>query len=340
MTGWNQLQRKIGDSCHPFRAALRTTGERAQTVSASGRYPGTPDLGLVDMAGREERRVNVEEPRLRELIVESQDLQADALRQAKAHRRVFADIGRSRRGRPIDLDEVRAFRDDRRRVLRNGGFGLGTLAAKGLLPTAFGTALVGIVARPVSAQENVDVQILNTASSLENLAIATYEAALGLPFIADGNPTVKAFAETTMSQHTEHSAAFNDQAESLGGQRQEDTNSVLTPQIEEAKATLTDPIKVAELAAMLEEVAADTYLANLALLSDGDTKSLMGSVMGVEVQHLATLRAVIALLEGGAPELIAVPTDLAALPAAAGSVSFPEALPEPDLARDPEEGAV
>ena len=66
----------------------------------------------------------------------------------------------------------------------------------------------------------------------------------------------------------------------------------------------------------------------------------MGSVMGVEVQHLATLRAVIALLEAGAPQFIAIPTDLGGLPAPAGSVSFPEALPEADLARAPEEGAV
>lgn len=284
--------------------------------------------------------MTVDEPRLHELIVESQDLQADALREAKAHQPSFGEIGRSRRGRPIDLDGLRQFRGDRRKVMRNGGFGLGALAAKGLLPTAFGSALVGILARPVSAQENVDVQILNTASSLENLAVATYQAALGLPFIADGNATVKAFAETTMSQHAEHGAAFNAQAEALGGSRQENPNPVLTPVVEEAKATLTDPLAVAKLAAMLEEVAGDTYLANLALLGDSDTKTLMGSVMGVEVQHLATLRAVIALLEGGAPQLIAVPTDLAALPAAAGSVSFPESLPEADLARDPAEGAV
>ena len=50
----------------------------------------------------------------------------------------------------------------------------------------------------------------------------------------------------------------------------------------------------------------------------------MGSVMGVEAQHLAVLRAVGALLSGGGEALIAIPTDLAALPAAAGSVGYPE----------------
>ena len=66
----------------------------------------------------------------------------------------------------------------------------------------------------------------------------------------------------------------------------------------------------------------------------------MASVMGVESQHLATLRAVGALLAGGAPELIAIPTDVAALPAAAGSVAFPQPFEEPDMASPPAEGAL
>ncbi len=284
--------------------------------------------------------MSLDDRRLRDLIVESQDLQTDALRSARPLRQHLADIGRSRRGRPTDLDEVRQFADDRRRLLRNGGFGVGVLASKGLIGTAFGAAVLGIVARPVSAQEDVDVQILNTASSLENLAVATYGAALGLDFIADGNPIVKAFAETTMSQHAEHGAAFNAQAEALGGTRQDGTNPVYTPIVEEATPGLTDPSAVVSLAATIEEVAGDTYLANLALLQDPTTRSLMGSVLGVEVQHLAVLRAVGALLDGGAPDLIAIPTDVAALPAAAGSVAFPEAMYTADKASPPEEGAV
>ncbi len=68
----------------------------------------------------------------------------------------------------------------------------------------------------------------------------------------------------------------------------------------------------------------------------------MASVMGVECQHLAALRAVGALIEGGAPELIAIPlgADVAKLPAAAGSVAFPEAFQGTTMASPPEEGAV
>ena len=64
--------------------------------------------------------------------------------------------------------------------------------------------------------------------------------------------------------------------------------------------------------------------------------------MGVECQHLAVLRAVGALLAGGdaGAALIAIPTDVAKLPAAAGSVAFPKPFEPTDLASPPQEGAV
>ena len=276
---------------------------------------------------------------LRGLIEHSQDLQSEGNRAFRDSLPNLRELGRSRAGRPVDLDRLRQYRDDRRTVLKRGGFGMGALAARGLIGTAFGAAITGIVARPVSAQEDVDIQICQTAASLENLAVATYGAALGLPFFSS-NATVVAFAETTMQQHSEHGAAFNAQAEALGGEQQTATNPKYTPIVQEATPGLTDFLPVVDLAATLEEVAQDTYLANLSLLQDGDAKALMAGVMAVETQHLGILRAVKALLEGGAPQLIAIPTDVAALPAAAGSVSFPAAFEEPQLASPPEEGAV
>ncbi|MBA2385869.1 MAG: ferritin-like domain-containing protein [Acidimicrobiia bacterium] len=283
--------------------------------------------------------MNIDERAMKSLVEESQDLQSVALRDARASHKELQDIGASRAGQAPDLDRIREYAVGRRKVLKAGGFGLGVLASSGLLSTAWGSRVSAIVNRPVSYQAEVDIQIFQTACSLENLAIATYEAALGLPFVTD-NAVVKTFAETTMMQHAEHCAAFQSQTESLGGQRQEGTNPKYTPIVEDAKAGLTDVLAVIKLAATLEEVAGDTYHANLSLLSDGNMRLLMGSVQGVEMQHLATLRAVGALIEGGAPELVAIPTDLAALPAAAGSASFPEPFEEPNLASPPEEGAV
>lgn len=276
---------------------------------------------------------------LGELIAESQDLQVDALRDARDARPLIAEAHRSGDGATRDGEMIRRFNDGRRRLLRQGGLGMSALAARGLVGTAFGSAVVGIVARPVAAQEDIAIQIFQTASSLENLAVQTYAAALELPFFGD-NAVVQTFAETTMQQHSEHSDAFQAQTRDLGGEPQEGTNPKYTPVVEEMAPGLTDYSKVVALAATLEEVAQDTYLANLAMLSDGAQRQLMAGVMAVETQHLATLRAVGALLDGGVPELIAIPTDLAALPAAAGSVAFPEPFEEPDMASPPEEGAL
>jgi rubrerythrin len=282
----------------------------------------------------------VDDRALRDLTVESQDLQADALRGMRGVRADLSEVGRSRRDRPVDLDKVRAFDADRRRILRNGGFGIGALATRGLLATGFGATLASIVSTPANAQEEVDVQILQTAASLENLAVATYEAALGLPFIAEAPEAVKTFAMTTMEQHAEHGAGFNDLAESLGGERQDQPNPKYAKVVEDATPGLTDAAAVVDLAMSLEQVATQTYVADLSLLESSEVKANVASVMGVEAQHLATLRAVAALLEAGAVELIAIPTDLAALPAAAGSVSFPEPFEGTEMASPPEEGAV
>lgn len=277
---------------------------------------------------------------LGELITESQDLQVDAMRTAREVTPDLAEAHRDNAEMTRDPGFIEKWNDDRRRLLRNGGLGMGALAARGLVGTAFGSAVMGIVARPVAAQgEDVSISIFQTAASLENLAVQTYGAALGLPFF-DENPVVVTFAEETMQQHDEHGEAFNAQATALGGEAQQGTNPKYTPIVEDMAPGLTDYTAVVELAQTLEEVAQDTYLANLSMLPQGEERQLMANVMAVETQHLAVLRAVGALLAGGAPELIAIPTDVAALPAAAGSVAFPEPFEEPNLASPPEEGAL
>lgn len=281
--------------------------------------------------------MRVDDRRLGELITESEDLQVDALRTAKEVQPALVELSHSSTTRDPDL--VRTYNSDRRRLLRNGGLGAGALAARGLLGTAFGSAIMGIVARPAGAQEDVSIMIFQTASSLETLAVATYGAALKLPFFGD-NAVVKKFAETTMQQHDDHNKAFQAQAKALGGKPRTTPSDKYAPVVAKATPGLVDYPAVVALAATLEEVAQDTYIANLSLLPADETRQLMASVLAVETQHLATLRAVGALLEGGAPELIAIPTNLAALPAAAGSVAFPEPFEKAQMASPPEEGAL
>lgn len=283
--------------------------------------------------------MTIDDRQLAELIVESQDLQVDAMRGVADSLPLLEHRREEKRRYGVDPTSQDGFANARRSLLRTFGLGAGgVLASAGLAGT-----VSSILARPALAQDSggdVDVQILQTASSLEILAVATYGVALTLPFIKDGNPTVKAFAETTMKQHDEHRAAFQKQTKALDGEEQKNPNPKYAAIVEKQKPTLKTPVDVVNLAAALEQVARDTYLADLALFSDTESKSLMATVMGVETQHLAVLRAVKALIEGGAVDLVKIPTDVAKLPAAAGSVAFDEPNYEPAMASPPEEGAL
>ncbi|MFN2568651.1 MAG: ferritin-like domain-containing protein [Candidatus Dormibacteria bacterium] len=286
--------------------------------------------------------MRVDERGLNELIVESQDLQRDALHGMKGSLEELEHIREDRRGDGVDPAEAAAFNAGRRDLMKK--MGLGAIGARGLIGGGYAAALAAIVARPVSAADNIDVQILQTASSLEILAVATYKTALTLPFIggAAANPVVKKFAETTMMQHDEHRGAFQKQTATLGGKVQENPNPKYKPVVDAAVPTLTSPTAVVKLAATLEQVATETYLADLSMFKDSPSRKIMASVMGVESQHLATLRAVGALLAAGASgaALIAIPTNVAKLPAAAGSVAFPEPFEGITMASPPTEGAV
>ena len=283
--------------------------------------------------------MSIDERELGGLITESQDLQSDAMAGARANLPMLEEIRHERGDVTPSPAERRAFDEGRRSLLARLGLTGGGAALAG---TGIGAALVGILSRPAAADTALDIQILQTAPSLEKLAIETYKAALGLPIISgkDQNPVIKKFAETTMMQHDEHKKAFQAQATKLGGKVQDMVNPKYAPIVEAAKPNLKAPLDVVMLAATLETVARDTYLADLAMFTDTDSRFLMATVMGVETQHLATLRAVRALLEGGAPQLIAIPTEVAKLPAAAGSVGFPDAIPKATMASPPSEGAV
>ena len=301
-----------------------------------------PGCGRDPNPERTTASVTIDDRSLNELIVESQDLQADALRDSTAALPALTELREARRGQDVNVDEIARYNTSRRGVLRSLGIGAGGVAGRGLLAGGFGAVLAGLLAPPARADKPLDVQILQTASSLEILAVATYQAALGLDFIKNGNPVVVKFAQTTMMQHDEHRKAFQAQSKALGGKEQTQPNAKFLTVVEQAKPTLKTPVDVVTLAETLETVATQTYLLNTTQLDDTTSKQLMASVMGVETQHAATLRAVKALLEGGAPELIKVPigADVAKLPAAAGSVAFPEAFEPVTTVAEPTSGAV
>jgi rubrerythrin len=262
----------------------------------------------------------LDERRMRELLVESDDLQSDAM--ATARRDLNAYVGAAHESRY-----------ESRKDLRVGGAILGA-GALGLAALA--------LASPAAAASATDVMALQTAAGIENLAVFTYKTALTLPFIggSSANGVVKAFATKTMAQHMEHAEAFNAAAKKLGGKEQTKTDPKYTPIVSKAVPTIKTAADVVGLAITLEDVAAQTYTKDVSMVSTADLRGLFASVAGVESQHKAILLAVQALLKGGAADLIALPPDVAKLPAAAGSVGFPDSFYPISMAAPVAEGAV
>ena len=279
---------------------------------------------------------------LAELLEESQDLHADAMR--PTHETLGELVERSHASGVDDLTSNLEFHDEHTRGLR------ATLGGATLLGAAGGAALVGILASAAGASSSKDVQVLQTAASIENLAVATYKTALTLPYIggATANGVVTKFAQVTMGQHAQHADAFNSAIMSLGGKAQHQPDPAFVPIVNKAVQSLSGAtaaqgaLGVVGLALELENIAAETYVKDTTLVSSTSNKALFASIMGIEAQHVAVLLAVQALLKAGAPQLISLnePATLEALPAAAGSVGFPNAFYQTKSAAPAKQGAV
>ena len=282
------------------------------------------------------------EPRaLAELLEESQDLQADALR--PTHEALDELVETAHAQRVNDSAANQTFHETHTRALTT------SLTGATLLGAAGGAVLVGALAAAAGATSSSDVQILQTAASIENLAVSTYKTALTLPYIggSSANPVVTKFAQVTMGQHLQHADAFNAAVRSLGGKAQSNPDPAFVPVVKKAVASLgaatpaQGALGVVALALELENIAAETYVKDTALATKESNKALLASIMGIEAQHVATLLAVQALLMAGAPQLISLSSGTAAmLPAAAGSVGFPNAFYKTNSAAPAGQGAV
>jgi len=293
--------------------------------------------GITPLAVDEDR--HLDDRALRGLLEESEDIQSDAMAATAEPLAELVELGHQQRtaGGP-DPEESGRFRHERRRLMRSSLLAGGALAAYG-----FGGALLRLLETPAFADQALDVQMLQTSAALENLAVATYDTAITLPFIGGdtANATVKAFVATTRAQHADHAKAFNDAITKLGGKTQSNPDPVLLDVVTKAKPTLTDAAKVVDLAITLETGATQTYQNNVAALADGNAKMVTASIMGVEAQHVAVLLAVQALLKADKAPLINLdPGNVANLPDVAGKVGFPESFQKTDMARAPGEGAI
>ena len=277
------------------------------------------------------------EHRLDELLEESRDTHADAMRLTHESIDEFVEHGLdSRASGDVNDEENHAFAERRSANLRRNLAGVGATAG-------IGAAMLALSETASFASTATDIQILQTNQSIENLAIATYTLALTLPFIggSSANGVVKAFVKETLAQHREHQAAFAAATRRLRGVPQTKPDPILAKVVKAAEPTLTSAAAVVALAIELEDGAAQTYVATTGALRNVNARKVTASIMGVEAQHASILRAVQALLGANDGALIALPpSPLSALPAAAGSVGFPAAFYPTSGARPKTEGAL
>ncbi len=274
--------------------------------------------------------MSVDDRAIGALIEESHDLHHDAMRTTRTALDELVEVGRERTV-DNDVDEMQ----QQSKLLAHGIGG-----GKALVAAGVGGALLTLMARPAFAAQTADVQMLQTATSIEILAIATYDAALQLPFAGSLPKVVQTFATTTKQQHMDHMQAFAAATRALGATPQTEPDPVLLNVVNQAKPGLTGPVPLVELAITLEMGAAETYVAFVTTMTDKNARTTTASIMGVEAQHVAVLNAVKALVAAGHPEYITLPPPLDKLPAAAGSVAFPAAFFPYDKARPADEGAV
>jgi hypothetical protein len=130
------------------------------------------------------------------------------------------------------------------------------------------------------------------AASLENLGVFAYNA--GLQAATAGKlgtvpPAVATFAQTAMAQHKDHAKAWNSVLTAAGKPAVTATDPALTPTVQQKFGQVKDVAGLAELALLIENVAAQTYQNGIAVLSSNQAVAVAATIQPVEMQHAAIL---------------------------------------------------
>ncbi len=161
-------------------------------------------------------------------------------------------------------------------------------------------ALVGARAFPPSNLKG-DLAVAAVAASLENLAVYTYNA--GLAAATAGKlgkvpPAVATFATTALAQHKQHAEAWNAVLSANSKAKVTVTNPTLTPTVQKDFAKISTIPGLANLALVLETIAAETYQAETSQLMSKEAIGLSSSIQPVEMQHIAILYYVLGQYPG------------------------------------------
>lgn len=186
----------------------------------------------------------------------------------------------------------------------------------------------------------LDVLVLQTAAALENLAVASYTSAAGMPFVATGSAALRDLITRNTAHHAAHAKFFNQAVVKAGGAQQHDSDPRYAASVGQVLATTKDPSSLIGLLNQLEDIIAQTCARYASIATGGTLRSQFVNIASVEAQHSAELLIVRALLDSGHSEPGGTAADARAIPAAAGTVGIPEAVYPTADASAINEGAV
>lgn len=187
---------------------------------------------------------------------------------------------------------------NRRQFLRVGGVsiaGAALLAACGDDDDDDGSGSDTTQAPEDGGDADMDIVLANTATSLEALAVATYETAAGSGLVE--TPAVGDAAALFRDHHQEHFDALVATVEGAGATPFTEPNAVVKEQVvDPAVAAAQNEADIIDLAFTLESAAAQTYVFAATALSTPGLRSTIMAIGGVESRHALILATV-----GGKP---------------------------------------
>ena len=184
------------------------------------------------------------------------------------------------------------------------------------------------------------VQVLQTAAALENLAVATYTTAAGMPLVAEGSAQLRALIARNKAHHTAHAQAFNDAVAKAGGAQQHAADARYATSLGRILAGTKVTSSLVGVLDELEGIIAQTCTRYATLAVGGSLRALFVNIASVEAQHGAELLIVQTLLNGGHAGPGGGAADVRSLPAAAGTVGIPQVVYPTADASAINEGAV
>lgn len=139
---------------------------------------------------------------------------------------------------------------------------------------------------------NSDAEIAMVAASLEVLAVGTYKAALDAATagkLGAVPPAVATYAKTAMEHHQVALDGWNSVLTSAGATAVSTPPADLKATVDGEFAKVKDVTGVAKLALLLEQTAADTYLAAIPKLTDKAAITAAGRQQTLDQEHAAIL---------------------------------------------------